>query len=84
VGSETPTSTPTENLPTMTPTPTASPIETGLDVQPNPLDEFIDVLDVIEWVSRVKTMEGDPDVLFELSVYWQGEYLPTSKARTVR
>lgn len=90
VGSETPTPTPTESLPTTTPTPTetpaatlptptASPIETGLDVQPNPLDEFIDALDVIEWVSRVKSSDSSSDVLFELSVFWQGEYPPSIK-----
>jgi hypothetical protein len=79
----TPTSTPTPTgtgvaaTPTRTSTPAA--VETGLDVKPDPLDEFIDALDMIEWVSRVKNSDSSPGVFFELSIHWIREYPPSVK-----
>lgn len=83
-----PTETPTEITETETPTPTgtaggetptASPPGIYFDVKPDPLDDFIDARDLIEWVSRTKSPPGTPDVLFELSTYWQSAYPPSNK-----
>lgn len=88
VESTTPTETPTETTETPTPTPTdttggetptVTPSGIYFDVQPNPLDDFIDARDLIEWVSRTRSPQGDSDVLFEFSTYWQGSYPPSNR-----
>ncbi|MCA9441107.1 MAG: HYR domain-containing protein, partial [Candidatus Omnitrophica bacterium] len=40
------------------------------DVQPDPLDGFIDARDLLEWYSRIE--DGSPtEILFDFSRYWQ-------------
>lgn len=80
--STTPTRTPTATSTgaASTPTPTATSMGISFDVKPDPLDGFIDALDLIEWFTRVKTPEGDPRLLFELSLHWQDEFPPPGKA----
>lgn len=75
---ETATPTPADSV-TPTETPTATPIGTYFDVKPDPLDGFIDARDLIEWASRTKEPGGNPGVLFEFSIYWQGDYPPPVK-----
>ena len=84
VESTTPTETPTESTETPTPTPTdttdgetptVTPSGIYFDVQPNPLDDFIDARDLIDWVSRTRSLEGSSDLLFEFSTYWEDIYL---------
>ena len=41
----------------------------------NPLDDFIDARDLIDWVSRTRSLEGSSDLLFEFSTYWEDIYL---------
>lgn len=88
VDSTIPTETPTEITETPTPTPTGTtsdetptvtPSGIYFDVKPDPHDDFIDARDLIEWVSRTKSPQGTPDVLFEFSTYWQGAYPPSTK-----
>jgi len=93
IGSSPPTDTPspTATQATLTPTPsptatfedetpTETPEGTYFDVKPDALDGFIDSRDLIEWVTRMKkTPPEAPDVLFEFSLYWEGEYPPVGK-----
>ncbi|MCA9431773.1 MAG: hypothetical protein KC940_14785 [Candidatus Omnitrophica bacterium] len=71
-----PTNTPTETPTGTLPTPTETPGRTNYDVQPDPIDGFIDTRDLIEWVSRVQEPDGDPVLLFDFSLYWQGQFPP--------
>lgn len=75
----TPTATITPNSATTTATPSLTPSGLYLDVKPDPLDDFIDARDLIEWVSRMKAPENGPNVLFEFSNYWKESYPPASK-----
>jgi hypothetical protein len=74
----TPTPTPTSVSSTPTNTPTAKPAPSGLDVKPEVLDQYIDALDLVEWLERNKATppQGSPDILLEFALYWQGEYPP--------
>lgn len=73
------TATPTQSQPAPSPTHTSPAF--SLDVKPDPLDEYIDALDLIEWVSRMKAPQPSPDVLFEFSIYWKGVYPPAVKSQ---
>lgn len=81
----TPTSTPTPTgtgvSSTPTNTPTAEPVPSGLDVKPEVLDQFIDALDLVEWIDRTKADPplGSPDILLEFALNWQGVYPPSGK-----
>jgi hypothetical protein len=47
-------------------------------VKPEVLDQYIDALDLVEWLERNKATppQGSPDILLEFALYWQGEYPP--------
>jgi hypothetical protein len=77
----TPTVTATGVAASPTQTPTSKPVPSGLDVKPDPLDQFIDARDLIEWVNRTKATPpmAKPDILLEIALYWQGVYPPSGK-----
>jgi hypothetical protein len=81
VVASTATATPTGTISVSTPTltPTAKPVPSGLDVKPDPLDQFIDARDIVEWVSRLRSSNSDRSVLFAVSIFWDGEYLDPAK-----
>jgi len=89
------TPTPTEtSLPTPSLTRTAMETETQTGATPTPTrtefdfdigadfpDGFIDVKDLIALISKLRELGIDPQILFKLNLYWQGEYPPAVKTQ---
>lgn len=73
-----PTATPTQ-VSAPTPTPSRTPGGLVYDVKPDPIDGFINALDLIEWIARAKAPAGDPRLLFEFSLYYQQAVPPAGK-----
>ncbi len=86
--SETPTPTVTATGMAATPTKTSTPkpVPSGLDVKPDQLDQFIDALDLIEWVNRTKVTppQANPNIFMEISLYWQGVYPQSAKTEDLQ
>ena len=85
------TRTPTELEPTPTKTataggatPTPTPTEFDFDIGDATPDGFIDAPDLIELISQLKGLGIDPHLLFQLILYWQGEYPPAVKTQPIR